>query len=156
MITRVNPCRCEAKIDNRIVSNTIINLIINYTPSYFLVYVVGSRPLPASGSSCLTCYHYTSSSLSLLAGSTENFCSVFDSFSSAQTDKTFLLQQNLSCNSTITLFIQFTLKNTTSNIYVGSIITELKIRFTNQKFITCSQFQVTQDKAIYTMGSAHR
>lgn len=86
MITR-NPCRCEAKIDNRIVSNTIINLIINFKPLYFLVYVVGSRPLPASGRSCLTYYHYTSSSLSLLAGWRENVCSVFDSFSSAKLAK---------------------------------------------------------------------
>lgn len=56
-----------------------------------------------------------------------------------QTGKTYFLQQNVSCNSTITLFIQFTLKKYNLQ-YVGSI------RFTNQKFITCSQFQVTQDK----------
>ena len=61
----------------------------------------------------------------------ENFFVNSNTFSSAQTGKTYFLQQRLSCNSTKVVYLVHCIKCNLQ--YVGSITTELKVRFRNHK-----------------------
>ena len=61
----------------------------------------------------------------------KNFFVNSNTFSSAQTGKTYFLQQRLSCNSTNVAYLVHCIKCNPQ--YVGSITTEFKVRFRNHK-----------------------
>ena len=61
----------------------------------------------------------------------KNFFVNSNTFSSAQTGKTYFLQQRLSSNSTNFVYLVYCIKCNLQ--YVGSITTEFKVRFRNHK-----------------------